>query len=139
MSDLISRQNAIEAFADMREGYPVVHPEAFQIDKHCSGTDGLEGRMARCTYNCGSKTQSKWELPFFKYQPDNEYDSYYCGCFGWDQKMEKYYVSYMCIYSDTVVANSFEEAAEIVANNCEYDVDGYATVTCLDTGEEREV
>ena len=53
--------------------------------------------------------------------------------------MDKYYVSYMCVYSDTVVANSFEEAAEIVANNCEYDVEGYATITCLDTGEEREV
>ena len=35
--------------------------------------------------------------------------------------MDKYYVSYMCVYSDTVVANSFEEAAEIVANNCEKD------------------
>lgn len=55
------------------------------------------------------------------------------------KKMNKYYVSYMCIYSDTVIADSFEEAAEIVANNCEYDVDGYAMVTCLETGEEREV
>lgn len=61
-----------------------IKPEAFQIDKHCSGNDGLEGRTATCLYNCGSKTQSKWELPFFKYQPDKEYDSYYCGCFGWD-------------------------------------------------------
>lgn len=58
--------------------------EAFQIAKHCEGNDGLEGRSARCIYNCGKKIESKWELPFFKYQPDQEFDSYYCGCFGWD-------------------------------------------------------
>lgn len=50
--------------------------------------------------------------------------------------MREYIVSYMCIYSDTVEANSPEEAAEIVANNCPYDIDGEAAVTDLETGEE---
>ena len=47
----------------------------------------LEGRIARCR-GCKnptpSKTPSKWDLPFFKYEPDQEQDSYYCGCWGWD-------------------------------------------------------
>ena len=54
--------------------------------------------------------------------------------------MEKeYYVSYMCIYSETVNANSPEEAAEIVANSCPYDIDGAAYVTDIETEEEYEI
>lgn len=45
-------------------------------------TDGLEGRTAKCP-DCGSMTESKWDLPFFKHNPDREFDSYYCGCYGW--------------------------------------------------------
>lgn len=43
----------------------------------------LEGRMAHCT-ECASVTNSKWSLPFFGYNEDKDYDSYYCGCHGWD-------------------------------------------------------
>lgn len=43
----------------------------------------LEGRMAKCS-DCGNITTSDWNLPFFKYCPDKEYDEYYDGCFGWD-------------------------------------------------------
>ena len=46
-------------------------------------TDGLEGRKARCTW-CNKKTDSRWDLAFFEYKPDKEYDEYYCGCGGWD-------------------------------------------------------
>lgn len=53
--------------------------------------------------------------------------------------MNEYFVSYMCIYSDTVEAESPEEAAEIVANNCPYDVDGWAFVRNIGTGEEFEI
>lgn len=44
----------------------------------------LEGREARCTYGCGSKRLSSFDLPFFCYCPGSEYDRYYCGCEGWD-------------------------------------------------------
>ena len=44
----------------------------------------LEGREARCTYGCGSKRPSSFDLPFFRYCPGSEYDRYYCGCEGWD-------------------------------------------------------
>ena len=44
----------------------------------------LAGRIARCTYNCGHKTDSSFNLPFFRHNPDKEYDSYFCGCEGWD-------------------------------------------------------
>lgn len=46
-------------------------------------TDGLEGRKAKCAW-CNKKTDSRWDLPFFEYKPDKEYDEYYCGCGGWD-------------------------------------------------------
>lgn len=38
--------------------------------------------------------------------------------------MSKYHVAYMCCYSDVVEADSPEEAAEIVAGECPYDIDG---------------
>lgn len=43
----------------------------------------LEGRKARCSY-CGKTVESNLNLPFFEFRPDKEYDSYYCGCGGWD-------------------------------------------------------
>ena len=43
----------------------------------------LEGRKAKCS-ECGKITDSNINLPFFMYQPEEEYDDYYCGCFGWD-------------------------------------------------------
>lgn len=51
----------------------------------------------------------------------------------------KYHVSFMCIYSDTVEARSPKEAADLVECWCPYDVDGSAWVTNLETGEECEV
>lgn len=57
----------------------------------CSGlNDGFnqvvhhkwEGRTARCVY-CDSTTESNAELPLFMYNPDGQYDSYYCGCRDW--------------------------------------------------------
>jgi hypothetical protein len=47
----------------------------------------LTGRKARCGYygtHCHSETPSSMKLPFFEYRPDKEYDTYYCGCYGWD-------------------------------------------------------
>ena len=56
---------------------------AYLIEKEAEGTEGLEDRKARCAY-CRDVCESRWNLPFFEYRPDNEYDSYYCGCRGWD-------------------------------------------------------
>ena len=53
------------------------------IDKECHGNVGLEDRTAKCP-ECGLKTESRWDLAFFKYCPDNEFDEYYDGCYGWD-------------------------------------------------------
>ena len=53
--------------------------------------------------------------------------------------MDEYFVSYMCVYSDTVEAECPEDAARIVANNCEYDIDGPAYVINIDTSEEFEI
>ena len=41
------------------------------------------GRKAKC-YWCGKITESNETLPFFESKPNEDYDSYYCGCGGWD-------------------------------------------------------
>lgn len=46
--------------------------------------------------------------------------------------MARYFVSYMCVYSETVNADTPEEAADIVANNCPCDVDGEPEVVMID-------
>lgn len=43
----------------------------------------IKGRMAVC-WDCGRTVPSNENLPFFKYKPNSESDSYYCGCCGWD-------------------------------------------------------
>lgn len=43
----------------------------------------LTNRKAKCRY-CDNETKSNFNLPFFEYKPNQEYDNYYCGCFGWD-------------------------------------------------------
>ena len=53
--------------------------------------------------------------------------------------MKEYHVSYMCIYSEIVIADSPKEAADMVEQSCPYDVDGLACVTDTETGEEFEV
>ena len=52
--------------------------------------------------------------------------------------MSTYHVEFMCVYSDVVEADTPEEAADIVASKCEYDIDGLAHVVDLDTGEEYD-
>ena len=49
--------------------------------------------------------------------------------------MAEYFVSYMVVYGDTVEADSPEEAADMVAENCPVDIDGGAGVTDCETGE----
>lgn len=54
--------------------------EAYEIE---NDKPSLEGRKAKCT-ECGQIADSNWSLPFFEYKPDEKYDSYYNGCYGWD-------------------------------------------------------
>lgn len=42
----------------------------------------LKNRTAKCT--CGCERPSNYNLPFFEYCPNSQYDSFYCGCRGWD-------------------------------------------------------
>jgi hypothetical protein len=59
------------------------HPDAHTI----ADTPDLSGRRARCAYfgtKCKSEVDSSTEIAFFEYQPDQEYDEFYCGCFGWN-------------------------------------------------------
>ena len=56
----------------------------------------LTNRKARCFYygrvvkhqgrtsRCESESKSSTSLPFFKHNPESEFDEYYCGCQGWD-------------------------------------------------------
>ena len=53
--------------------------EAFEI----ANKPNLDGRKAKCYY-CGEERKSNYDLPFFEYNEDKEYDTYYCGCYGWD-------------------------------------------------------
>lgn len=54
-----------------------------EVEKECSGSIGLKGRKARCVYG-DNEVKSKWSLPMFKYCPEEEYDEFYCGCYGWN-------------------------------------------------------
>ena len=63
----------------------------------------------------------------------------FAGSSEWSEHMNKYYVSYMVVYSEEVEADTPEEAADIVAKKCPYDVDGAAAVTNLETDEQVEV
>ena len=53
-------------------------PEAYVV---ASVVPVLVGREARCT--CGVCVPSRVGLAFFKVC-DSEFDSFYCGCRGWD-------------------------------------------------------
>ena len=55
-------------------------PEAFEI---VVNLPNLTGRKAKCS-DCNNIVDSNWDLPFFEYRPNEKYDKYYCGCWGWD-------------------------------------------------------
>lgn len=54
----------------------------------------LEGRLMRCSYMrgkngrpCAARTNpvpSSATAAFFSHKPSEEYDTFYCGCWGWD-------------------------------------------------------
>lgn len=50
-------------------------------------TPDLTLRRARCSYygsKCHSEADTSLRLAFLELTPDRPFDSYYCGCYGWD-------------------------------------------------------
>lgn len=43
----------------------------------------LTGRQAKCL-DCGKIVESSLGLVFFDYRPKHAFDSFYCGCKGWE-------------------------------------------------------
>ena len=74
------------AMADDRDGNPCC-PICDPRDPASSTVDQapptLDGREAVCDY-CRRRVVSDWGLPFFGHCPQDEVDSWYCGCRGWD-------------------------------------------------------
>lgn len=72
-----------------KDGKPIclicygIHNGATVPIKEYNDTEGLEGRKAKCNM-CDNKTDSNWRLFLFEHRPHCEYDSYYCGCRGWN-------------------------------------------------------
>jgi hypothetical protein len=52
-------------------------PEPEQVRQACCG-------YSRSGENIHAIVPSSKELAFFESKPDQEYDTYYCGCLGWD-------------------------------------------------------
>lgn len=86
------RQSAITAW----ENYVrCINEKRSKIDMYDNIADAMErdpdkmieNRTARCAYwtsGCTSTAPSGYDLPFFHEHNDEPYDSYYCGCYGWD-------------------------------------------------------
>lgn len=63
-------------------------PDAYTVD---DTPPDLTGRRAKCSYRkrrdgqlCTSEVDSSPNEAFFEYRPDEPFDRYYCGCWGWD-------------------------------------------------------
>ena len=68
---------------NMTTGLPVCVVHNTQGTVLVNEKELLKGRKAKCIW-CGNIRDSSFNLPFFKYQPDKDEDSFYCGCDGWD-------------------------------------------------------
>jgi hypothetical protein len=53
--------------------------EAYEIDEN---PPDLRAREARC--ECDARKPSSPDLPFFEHRPSQPFDSFYCGCRGWN-------------------------------------------------------
>lgn len=43
----------------------------------------IQDKKSKCIF-CEKTVKSDFDLPFFEHKEDQEHDSYYCGCEGWD-------------------------------------------------------
>ena len=77
----------------LKNGSPVC-PICYEIEKgydeiicEASGTMGLEGRKAispQTPVSFRKIVDSSWDLPFFEHRPNEEYDVYYDGYYGFN-------------------------------------------------------
>ena len=81
MQKILMKCGCIAVARDVKTGKPFC--PACMCSEVATEQPNLEGRLAKCTC-CGRKEPSSLKLPFFRYKPDKEFDSFYCGCRGWD-------------------------------------------------------
>jgi len=55
-------------------------PEAEEVAE----TPDLTGRTARCAMALMPISPPIISLPFFVHRPKEQFDEYYCGCYGWN-------------------------------------------------------
>ena len=84
------------------DGFDGPHPSCV-IHESCTVVEApdLTGRTARCAYwkspknepvttpfctkgGCSCELPSSSRMAFFNHFPNQEFDQYYCGCWGWD-------------------------------------------------------
>lgn len=80
--------NVLMKCGHIAQGYNTETGKPFCVICNCSevgdkDTVDLKSRIARCN-TCGFETPSSFKLPFFCYAPEKAYDTYYCGCKGWN-------------------------------------------------------
>lgn len=90
MSDMMACGHAANAVSKARDGKETPccvicagsnEPAAHTVVK---GPD-LTGRMMKCSYGCAKSVKpSSLDGAFFEHRPTEQFDRYYCGCFGWD-------------------------------------------------------
>ena len=92
MSDILMKCGCVSTgVCTARNGIKYDPPIPICITHDCSVIEenkpSLSGRKSRCSYygsHCHSEFDSSYNLAFFKYKPESAFDTYYCGCFGWD-------------------------------------------------------
>lgn len=80
----------------------IARPDDREYGTRVVETPVLTDRKARCAYfgrkphknesnygcrgaeTCDCEPPSKLGLPFFEHKPDAGFDTFYCGCWGWD-------------------------------------------------------
>jgi len=69
---------------DMKTGDPCCAICAPDPDAYLpTNSPSYKNRKAICP-SCKKTKPSSESLPFFEYRPTMEFDSFYCGCRGWD-------------------------------------------------------
>lgn len=52
-------------------------------DEVDTNAPSLDGRKAKC-FSCDRVVDSSLKLAFFRACPNEPFDQFYCGCWGWD-------------------------------------------------------
>lgn len=85
---VLMRCGCVATATDTQTGRPVcvVHAGLTPDADIPAEAPDLTGRRARCAYysGCGVERDSSLDLAFFEYHPEQPYDTFYCGCHGWD-------------------------------------------------------